>query len=132
MIVFLDRLRRGARVTCLVLLMQANFGRVDIAVLDFSKAFDTVPRNRLLTKLKHCGIAVNTLIWIRAFLTNRTQRVLVEGHGSRLVSVRSGVPQGTGLGPLLLLAFKNDLHIMFNIRFGCLPTIACCIVPFAM
>ena len=66
-----------------ILLKQANFGRVDIAVLDFSKAFDTVPHNRLLTKLKHYGIAGNTLTWIREFLTNRTQRVLVEGHGSQ-------------------------------------------------
>ena len=101
-----------------ILLKQANLGRVDIAVLDFSQAFDTVPHNQLLTKLKHYGIAGNTLPWIRAFLTNRTQRVLIEGHGSRLVRVQSGVPQGTVSGPLLCSAFINDLphHVQSQIR----------------
>ena len=53
-----------------ILIKQANVGRVDIAVLDFSKAFDTVPHNRLLTKLKHYGNAGNTLTWIREFKRN--------------------------------------------------------------
>ena len=93
-----------------ILLKQANFGRVDIAVFEFSKAFDTVTHNRLLTKLKHYGIAGNTLTWIREFLTNRTQRVLVEGHGSQLVSVRSGVHQGTRVGSL-----QFEVHFYFGL-----------------
>ena len=88
---------------------------MDIAVLVFSTAFVTVLHNRLLTELKHYGIVGNALAWIHAFLTNRTQRVLVEGHGSRLVSVRSGVHQGTVLGPFLFLVLTNDLPLSCSI-----------------
>ena len=88
----------------------------DLVILDFSKAFDRVPHHRLIRKLDNYGIRGSTYNWIEAFLTDRTQQVLVEGATSDSIPVISRVPQGTVLGPLLFLFFINELPDCFKSR----------------
>ena len=83
--------------------------QTDVLILDFQKAFDTVPHQRLIRKLDHYGIRDNILKWISNWLTSRTQRVVVDGEISKPVHVKSGVPQGTVLGPLMFLIYINNI-----------------------
>ena len=84
--------------------------QIDLVFTDFSKAFDTVPHRRLLNKLKFYSVRGPLLQWISSWLTKRQQRVIVDSEASNATPVKSGVPQGTVLGPLMFLVYINYIN----------------------
>ena len=81
----------------------------DIVCLDFSKAFDSIPHAEILYTLWLMGITRPLWCWLRDHLTNRRHFVEVAGVQSDMLPVRSGVPKGSILGPLLFIVYVNDI-----------------------
>ena len=87
---------------------------LDIVFLDYRKAFDSVPHQRLILKLRTFGLGVKLQNWIRNFLRTRTMQVNVRGTLSKERPVLSGVPQGSVLGPLLFILYVNEIPAVVN------------------
>jgi hypothetical protein len=83
--------------------------RTDAIIIDFSKAFDLVPHDRLLMKIEATGVDLRIVVWVKEFLLGHLQRVRVDGQLPEEVTVTSGVLQRSVLDPLMFLAYVNDM-----------------------
>ena len=93
---------------------------VDSIYLDFATAFDKVDIGILCHKLKKMGLTGNLGIFLHSFLSDREQTILANGVSSGLSKVKSGVPQGAVLGPILLVSPSRSPNIGFSWGLGSL------------
>ena len=90
-----------------------------LVALDFSKAYDTVWHAGLVYKLyNYYGIKGRTLFWINSFLTTRITRVVSEGNYSEWGLRTQGLPQGSGMSPVLYILYTNDYRLMHQERLS--------------
>lgn len=82
---------------------------IGVIFMDLKRAFETVDRERLLEKLNQNGIRGKVLKWLKSYLSNRTQQVRFNNKYSKLMNIEHGVPQGSVLGPLLIILYINDI-----------------------